>query len=168
MKIVHHLPILLSLGYVEGFTGNGFTAIGVTYTAFALTNWFAPLVVSFIGPRPTLIFGGIFYVLFIAQIMYPMNILLYMGSALLGFGGAMMWVAQGHFLTINSRSESCTSELCLKVNFRQKMHCTIHFWSTIVIFYTEILSEKVVLWCFFWSETSEKIHNSTFQAKISV
>ena len=34
---------LLILGYVEGFTGNGFTAIGVTYTAFALTNWFAPL-----------------------------------------------------------------------------------------------------------------------------
>ena len=77
-----------------------------------------PLVVSFIGPRPTLIFGGIFYVLFIAQIMYPMNILLYMGSALLGFGGAMMWVAQGHFLTINSRSGSCTSELQLKVNCR--------------------------------------------------
>ena len=71
-----------------------------------MTNWFAPLVVSFIGPRPTLFFGGIFYVLFIAQIMYPMNILLYMGSALLGFGGAMMWVAQGHFLTINSSPET--------------------------------------------------------------
>ena len=38
----------------------------------------------------------------------------------------------------------------------------------IVIFYTEILTEKVALWCFFSSETSEKIHNSTFQVKISV
>ena len=38
----------------------------------------------------------------------------------------------------------------------------------IVIFYTEILTGKVVLWCFFMSETSEKIHNSTFQVKISV
>ena len=38
----------------------------------------------------------------------------------------------------------------------------------IVIFYTEILTGKVVLWCFFLSETSEKIHNSTFQVKISV
>ena len=36
----------------------------------------------------------------------------------------------------------------------------------IVIFYTEILTGKVVLWCFFSSETSEKIHNSTFQVKI--
>ena len=38
----------------------------------------------------------------------------------------------------------------------------------IVIFYTEILTGKVVLWCFFPSETSEKIHNSTFLVKISV
>ena len=38
----------------------------------------------------------------------------------------------------------------------------------IVIFYTEILTGKVVLWCFFSSETSEKIHNSIFQVKISV
>ena len=38
----------------------------------------------------------------------------------------------------------------------------------IVIFYTEILTRKVVLWYFFMSETSEKIHNSTFRVKISV
>ena len=40
--------------------------------------------------------------------------------------------------------------------------------TTIVIFYTEILTGKVVLWCFFLSETSEKIHNLSFQVKISV
>ena len=49
---------------------------------------------------------------------------------------------------------------------------TIYFQLTmerlLFIFYTEILTGKVVLWCFFWSETSEKIHNSTFQVKISV
>ena len=39
---------------------------------------------------------------------------------------------------------------------------------TIVIFYTEILTRKVVLWCFVTSETSETIHNSTFRVKISV
>ena len=38
----------------------------------------------------------------------------------------------------------------------------------IVIFYIEIFTEKVVLWCFLSSETSEKIHNSTFPVKISV
>ena len=38
----------------------------------------------------------------------------------------------------------------------------------IVIFYTEILTGKVVLWCFFLIEISEKIHNSTFKVKISI
>ena len=30
------------------------------------------------------------------------------------------------------------------------------------------MTGKVVLWCFFSSEMSEKIHDSTFQVKISV
>ena len=38
--------------------------------------------------------------------------------------------------------------------------------STIVIFYTEILTRKVVLWSFFKSETSEKSHNSIFWVSI--
>ena len=37
-----------------------------------------------------------------------------------------------------------------------------------VIFYTKILKRKVVLWCFFSSETSEKLSNSTFHVKILV
>ena len=36
----------------------------------------------------------------------------------------------------------------------------------IVILYTKILPGKVVLWCFFSSKMSEKIHNSTFHVKI--
>ena len=40
--------------------------------------------------------------------------------------------------------------------------------SKIVIFYTEILTRKVVSGSFFKSETSEKSHNSTFRVKISV
>ena len=44
----------------------------------------------------------------------------------------------------------------------------VRFLFKLVIFYTEILTRKVVLWSFFTSETSEKIHKSTFQVKISV
>ena len=46
--------------------------------------------------------------------------------------------------------------------------CNCSIQQEMVILYTEILTEKVVLWCFFSSETSEKIHNSTFQVKLSV
>ena len=40
---------------------------------------------------------------------------------------------------------------------------------TIVIFYTETLTGKVVYWCFLFIEIlGEKIHNSTSHVKISV
>ena len=52
-------------------------------------------------------------------------------------------------------------------------YCAVHYPGDfrevgIVICYTEILTGKDVLWCFFSSEMSEKICNSTFPAKISV
>ena len=45
-------------------------------------------------------------------------------------------------------------------------NCQLEKKSEIVISYTEILTGKVVLWCFFLSEMSEKIYNSTFHIKI--
>ncbi len=89
-------------GYVPDFNGDGFTSLAIIYLVFAFANWFAPPVVSFIGPRFTLIVGGVCYSLFIAQLTYPNDILLYGASALIGVGAAMIWVAQGNFLTINS------------------------------------------------------------------
>ena len=44
-----------SKGYVEGFTGDGFTSLAIVYSVFTFSNWFAPPVVSFIGPRLTLL-----------------------------------------------------------------------------------------------------------------
>ena len=51
-------------------------------------------------------------------------------------------------------SHALTSDLKIKTN------------KLFPVFFTEILTGKVVLWCFF--SRSEKIHNSTFQVKISV
>ena len=100
------IKIIFFPGYVEGFTGNGFTSLAITYASFTITNWFAPPIVSYMGPRLTLVFGSIFYILYVAQISYPNNMLLYACSGLLGFGGALLWVAQGNFLTLNSTSET--------------------------------------------------------------
>ena len=55
------------------------------------------------------------------------------------------------------------------VKYRKVFGCVMWTHSLeIVIFYTEILTGKVVMWCFFSSKMSEKIHNSTFQVKILV
>jgi len=93
-----------SAGYVDGFSGDGFISLALIYAVFSLSNWFAPSVVALIGPRLTLVVGGIIYSLYIAQIAYPNNYLLYGGSVLIGIGAAVIWTAQGNFLTLNSDS----------------------------------------------------------------
>lgn len=91
-----------SPGYVPGFHGSGYVSLAIIYTVFSAANWLSPSVVALLGPRPTMVAGGLFYALFIAQFIVPMTWLLYLTSALLGFGAAIIWNAQGTFLTINS------------------------------------------------------------------
>ena len=58
-------------GYVEGFSGNSFTSLAIVYTVFTFFNWFAPSVISLIGPRFSMMAGALTYCLFIGQLLYP-------------------------------------------------------------------------------------------------
>ncbi|XP_054283859.1 UNC93-like protein MFSD11 isoform X3 [Macrosteles quadrilineatus] len=84
------------------FTGNGYTSLAIIYTVFALCNWLAPSLISVLGPRVTMLLGGIIYLLFIASFLYPQTWLLYAASGMLGAGAAAIWTAQGCYLTLNS------------------------------------------------------------------
>ena len=46
------------------------------------------------------------FVGFIAQLLYPYDILLYSFSALLGLGSALIWIAQGNSITLNSDKDT--------------------------------------------------------------
>ena len=98
----------IEAGYVDGFNGDGYYSLAIIYAVFSIASWFAAPIVSKIGPRFTLILGGSCYVLFTAQIIYPNDILLYGFSAIVGFGAAMIWVAKGNFLTLNSDENTMT------------------------------------------------------------
>ena len=52
--------------------------------------------------------GGCTYALYVGQFLYPNNILLYSSSCLLGLGAAVIWCAQGTFLTNNSTDANMT------------------------------------------------------------
>ena len=73
--------------------------------------------------------------------------------------------------SIDNSSNNCVSQQARKFKNVQVKKTQLVFinqinqFHEIVIFYTEILTRKVVLWCFI---SSEKIHNSTFLVKISV
>lgn len=88
------------------FTGNGYTSLSIIYAVFSLANWIAPPIVAALGPKITMLVGSVMYFLFILQFLKPMTWALYLGSVLVGLGAAVLWTAQGNFLTINSDSET--------------------------------------------------------------
>ncbi|XP_069125412.1 UNC93-like protein MFSD11 [Argopecten irradians] len=88
------------------FTGDGSISLGVIYAVFAAANWIAPPIVSAVGPKYTMFIGAILYFLFILSFLKPMTWALYLGSVLVGIGAAILWTAQGNFLTINSDSNT--------------------------------------------------------------
>ncbi|CAL1528818.1 unnamed protein product, partial [Lymnaea stagnalis] len=94
------------LDSAANFTGSGYTSLGILYGVFSVSNWAAPSIVTFAGPRVSMIMGSLLYFLFVLSFLKPMVWALYLGSVLVGIGAAVLWTAQGTFLTINSNSET--------------------------------------------------------------
>ncbi|XP_039261374.1 UNC93-like protein MFSD11 isoform X2 [Styela clava] len=84
------------------FNGVGYTSLAIIYTVFAVANWVAPSIVSIIGPKYSMIISAVTYTAYIATFIKPMTVTLYLGSVLIGIGAAVLWTAQGNFLTLNS------------------------------------------------------------------
>jgi hypothetical protein len=59
-----------STGYVEDFSGSGYTSLAIIYAVLAFSNWFTPSLLSLIGPKVALIIGGLAYVFFISQVRF--------------------------------------------------------------------------------------------------
>lgn len=88
------------------FTGDGYTSLSIIYIVFSAANWIAPPIVAVLGPKFTMFVGSILYFVFILSFLKPMVWALYLGSVLVGIGAAILWTAQGNFLTINSDSDT--------------------------------------------------------------
>ncbi|XP_067940067.1 UNC93-like protein MFSD11 isoform X2 [Watersipora subatra] len=88
------------------FTGTGYTSLSVIYLVFAFANWIAAPIVAVVGPRVGMFIGAVIYSGFIASFLGPQTWLLYLMSVLLGIAAAIIWTAQGNFLTLNSTKET--------------------------------------------------------------
>ena len=58
--------------------------------------------IAYTGPRLAMVLAGFLYIQYLAQLLYPNTYLLYIGSAVVGFGSPILWTAQGNFISINS------------------------------------------------------------------
>ncbi|XP_045132438.1 UNC93-like protein MFSD11 isoform X2 [Portunus trituberculatus] len=88
------------------FTGSGYISLAVIYAVFASFNWLAPSCLSFLGPKLTMIVGGVTYVIFIAGFLWPNTFILYFTSVLIGIGAALIWTGQGNYLTLMSTQKT--------------------------------------------------------------
>lgn len=93
-------PYFSDLGSVK----TGFWSLIFIYFSLLISNFFSGFVVSKFGVKKCLIFGSLFYSLFIFILVTKITLLVYLASALLGFGGAILWTAQGTFLVRASDS----------------------------------------------------------------
>lgn len=91
---------------LEQFDIDGYISLAVIYATFAICNWSAPSIISVTGPKYAMVMGAVIYCGFIALFLNPKSWTIYLGSALLGLAAAVLWTAQGSYLTINSTSDT--------------------------------------------------------------
>jgi len=73
----------------------GFRSLSILYLVFAPSNFISPYVVQLIGEKFALIFGAACYCVYIAANIEVVVPLLLGASAIIGFGAAVLWTAQG-------------------------------------------------------------------------
>jgi MFS family permease len=79
------------------------------YSVFAPANFISPYVVTLIGERASLMFGAVCYCIFIAANMKVEKPILLGASAIIGFGAAVLWTAQGSAVIHNAPSSKLGS-----------------------------------------------------------
>lgn len=115
----------------SNYKGNGYISLAVVYAFFAVSNWFAPSIICALGPKISMVLGGIAYCLFIGNFFFHETWLLYLASAVIGFGASIFWTGQGNFLTINSDSETMSRNSGV---FWALLQCSLLFGNMFVYF----------------------------------
>ena len=69
--------------------------------------------------------------MYIATFFYLADWLLYSGSAIIGFGAALIWTAQGNFLTVNSTKKTMSRNSGI---FWAMLECSLLIGNTFAFF----------------------------------
>lgn len=72
------------------------------YFSLSISNLVSPAVVRRLKPVRSMIFGSLLYLFYLTSFLFPYVPTVILSSALLGFGAAVLWTAQGVFLSSNS------------------------------------------------------------------
>ena len=78
----------------------GFQSLVVVYVAYEVSLVAAPFICEVIGDRGAMVLGSAMYVVYIASLAVLNPAAILVASVLIGFGAAILWVAQGSALTL--------------------------------------------------------------------
>ncbi|GMR55591.1 hypothetical protein PMAYCL1PPCAC_25786, partial [Pristionchus mayeri] len=92
-------PVIQS---TEGInSGAGYYSLAIIYFVLTFANFVAAPIVDIISAKWAMVVGGICYAVFLAGFLFLNEIYLYISSAVLGFGAAIIWTGQGTYLSKN-------------------------------------------------------------------
>ncbi|CAB3407891.1 unnamed protein product [Caenorhabditis bovis] len=83
----------------------GYYSLAIIYAVFTVANFVAAPIVDILSPKWAMVFGALCYAAFQAGFFFLNEIYLYISSAILGFGAAIIWTGQGSYL-----SQNCTKD----------------------------------------------------------
>ena len=95
------------------FKDVGFYSLCAIYISVCFLKPFAPSIVERLGERTVLFIGSACYVSYLAAWIFVIDAVVYATAALLGLGGALLWCAQGSFLTLNSTPKTRGTVRCI-------------------------------------------------------
>ena len=84
----------------------GFWSLILIYTFILIANFFSGFIVARLGAKKSLVLGSLFFTFFIFSPGLHNTAVLYLASALLGCGAAILWTAQGVLLVRSSDKDS--------------------------------------------------------------
>ncbi|KAJ6239179.1 et translation product-related [Anaeramoeba flamelloides] len=83
----------------------GFFALTLLYSTFTFFLLISPWICKNIGPKYSIVFGGLFYLIFVSSYIKLITWYYLLASALVGFGAALLWCGNGVYLIWISPSE---------------------------------------------------------------
>ncbi|KAN0015971.1 hypothetical protein ACTFIU_005921 [Dictyostelium citrinum] len=87
----------------------GYYTLALLYSSLSISNFISPFIVSKLGEKISLIIGTLSYAIYIGSNIYVTQPSLYISSILVGFGGAILWNAQGSLVIKYSTDETIGS-----------------------------------------------------------
>ncbi|CAJ0610103.1 unnamed protein product [Cylicocyclus nassatus] len=84
----------------------GYYSLSIIYATFTLGNFVAAPIIDILSPKWGMCLAALCYAAFQAGFLQISEVYLYISSAILGFGAAILWTGQGTYLAQNSNEKT--------------------------------------------------------------